>query len=215
MKMRSRLAAATGAAALVLAPLLALAPAAQAGGGGCRHTEGVTQAKGVRVALQAVCFTPTIIWAAPNQTITWTNQEDLPHNVISTGFRFSSGDLAEGQSFAFRFTSPGIYPYACAFHPGMTGAVVVGTPVAPAKTIDIGQAGFEAPVQRPPSAAGAALIDGGAALTGSMSSRSNGRVFAVVAALAVAAAAAAGFGVGRARARRCSRHRLQSGSQNA
>ena len=36
-------------------------------------------------------------------------------------------EMNEGDAFTATFDQPGIYPYACAYHPGMTGAIVVGS----------------------------------------------------------------------------------------
>ena len=33
---------------------------------------------------------------------------------------------AGGDAFTATFREPGIYPFACTYHPGMTGAIVVG-----------------------------------------------------------------------------------------
>ena len=35
-------------------------------------------------------------------------------------------DMIEGDAFTVRFDDAGIYPFACNYHPGMTGAIVVG-----------------------------------------------------------------------------------------
>jgi plastocyanin len=37
----------------------------------------------------------------------------------------NSGFIAPGQSFTARFPNPGVYPYVCLIHPGMSGVVVV------------------------------------------------------------------------------------------
>jgi hypothetical protein len=34
--------------------------------------------------------------------------------------------MIEGDAFTVRFDETGIYPFACNYHPGMTGAIVVG-----------------------------------------------------------------------------------------
>jgi hypothetical protein len=35
--------------------------------------------------------------------------------------------LRGGESSTYRFSEPGVYPFVCAWHPGMVGAVVIGT----------------------------------------------------------------------------------------
>lgn len=122
---------ALAAATLALAPMLLGAPAAAGGGGGCRHGGGVTTGTGTTVELRAACFTPTILRINEGQTITWVNRDDMTHNVIGAGFTPSSEDLALGEGFRFTFTRPGVYPYACYYHPGMVGAVIVGDASGP------------------------------------------------------------------------------------
>ena len=39
-------------------------------------------------------------------------------------------ELQPGQTVSYRFATPGIYPYACALHRGMSGAIVVGDAAA-------------------------------------------------------------------------------------
>ena len=64
------------------------------------------------------------------ETLTWTNVDGVPHTVTAgldgEAVDFDSGLIGPGQSFAVRFDQPGLYPFACALHPSMTGAVFVG-----------------------------------------------------------------------------------------
>jgi amicyanin len=57
--------------------------------------------------------------------VTWTNRDDIPHNVVSTEKKFSSPVLDTDQAFSFRFQEPGAYPYFCKIHPTMTGTIIV------------------------------------------------------------------------------------------
>jgi plastocyanin len=109
-------------------------PAARAGGG-C-HTEAST-AKGISVQLSELCFQPTVLYARAGQAVTWTNMDaGTAHNVTGVGFSWASnGDLFTGGSFTHRFDEEGVYPYACTIHPGMVGAVVVGTPSLPGTSV--------------------------------------------------------------------------------
>jgi len=77
----------------------------------------------------ATNFLPQIITVVigVNNTVTWTNQDLIAHNVISNTGAFYSGDLSTGQSYTFTFTQPGTYPYYCSYHP-MNGEVVVENP---------------------------------------------------------------------------------------
>ena len=77
------------------------------------------------------CFDPTIVEVSPGTTVTWTNDDPYPHMVTGANQRWGSTDLiAAGGSISETFDEPGVYPYTCMLHAGMTGAVVVGAPDA-------------------------------------------------------------------------------------
>ena len=59
------------------------------------------------------------------QTITWTNNDPVPHTVTSDDGLWDSGDIATGKSFSKRFELPGTYAYHCGNHPSMQGTIVV------------------------------------------------------------------------------------------
>lgn len=115
--------------------LLAVAVApALAGGGGCHNDNPTTEGGGTSVELKNCGFAPTIIRVPVGATVTWTNQEHLPHVVSGVGWgQASHGDyLTLGKSLTQRFAAAGVYPYTCFLHPGMSGAVIVGDASAPA-----------------------------------------------------------------------------------
>ena len=110
-------------AALGLLLALTLPSFSAAGGGGC-HTS-ATQGKGTDVQIADACFTPTILHIDPGQSVTWTNTDPFVHNVTANSWGHFD-DLLQGHSFTATFQDAGVYPYACTYHPGMSGAVVVG-----------------------------------------------------------------------------------------
>ena len=59
-------------------------------------------------------------------TVTWTNRDDVPHNIVSTEQKFKSPVLDTDEQFSHRFDAPGTYKYFCSIHPRMTGRIVVG-----------------------------------------------------------------------------------------
>ena len=117
-----RLAISTG---IATGAMLVFAVPAIAGGGGCYG--GPTEGSSLTVALAQACPTPTIVHVDPGDTVRFVNKDPLVHNVIGVGFEWGhSDDLFQGDSFSQTFDTPGVYPYACWYHPGMVGAVVVG-----------------------------------------------------------------------------------------
>ena len=89
-----------------------------AGGGG-----------GAQVGMQNIQFDPRDITVKAGETITFTNDEAVPHDVHKTsgpGDDFSSGDtggMQEGDTFELKLDQPGKYDYVCKVHaPGMAGS---------------------------------------------------------------------------------------------
>lgn len=82
------------------------------------------------VAMQNLAFVPETNVVQSGDTVTWTNEDDVPHTVTA-GARdnpsdtFDSGEIAPGDTFTFTFEEAGTYDYFCSLHPGMSGTVVV------------------------------------------------------------------------------------------
>ena len=70
-------------------------------------------------------FAPATTAVAVGTTITWTNRDDVPHNVVSTEKKFASPVLDTDEQFSHTFDAAGTYKYYCSIHPKMTGEVVV------------------------------------------------------------------------------------------
>jgi len=79
----------------------------------------------VAVHISNFTFGPKAVTVKVGQTITWTNDDDIPHTVVATDKSFRSKVLDTGQSFSFTFTRPGQFAYYCSLHPMMTGKVTV------------------------------------------------------------------------------------------
>jgi amicyanin len=77
------------------------------------------------VKIDNFSFSPKSVTVKAGTTVTWTNHDDIPHNVVSTEKKFSSPVLDTDQNFSFTFREPGSYPYFCKIHPMMTGTVNV------------------------------------------------------------------------------------------
>jgi len=78
-----------------------------------------------QVVVDNFSFAPATAAVPVGTTITWTNRDDVPHNVISTEKKFASPVLDTDQTFSHTFDAPGTYKYYCSIHPRMTGQVEV------------------------------------------------------------------------------------------
>jgi 3',5'-cyclic-AMP phosphodiesterase len=78
------------------------------------------------VVVDNFSFAPTTASVPVGATVTWTNRDDVPHNIVSTERRFKSPVLDTDEQFAHQFDEPGSYNYFCSIHPKMTGRIVVG-----------------------------------------------------------------------------------------
>ena len=127
MHSRSMIAALIPAAAVItsLAPGLAHPPVAAAVRGKTLSKAAAVPAGPVAVHISNFTFGPKIATVKIGQTVTWTNDDDIPHTVVATDKSFRSKVLDTGQSFSFTFTKAGQVAYFCSLHPMMTGKVTV------------------------------------------------------------------------------------------
>jgi plastocyanin len=70
-------------------------------------------------------FAPALLKVRVGQTVTWTNDDDIPHTVTANDHSFKSKVLDTGEHFSFTFTKVGLVSYFCSLHPHMTGKVMV------------------------------------------------------------------------------------------
>jgi plastocyanin len=83
------------------------------------------QANETKVTIDNFSFTPQEITVPPGTTVTWVNQDDVPHTVVSTDNKFKSKALDTDDKFSFTFKDAGTYEYYCSVHPKMTAKVIV------------------------------------------------------------------------------------------
>jgi plastocyanin len=115
--------------AVVDSPLGDSGSSASGNGGGSDMTQAGAAAASTgsapEVGIDNFAFTPGTTTVKPGTQVTWTNRDDIPHTVDSAQGKFKSAALDTDQTFQFRFTEPGEYPYFCRIHPKMTGSIVV------------------------------------------------------------------------------------------
>jgi len=117
--------------AVITAALGLVAAPAVAAGDPCYHGFQIpnrSEAAVTQIKVAPCAFAPTVTHVAVVSTVTFFNGPDFVHLVTGANAEWGSRDteLRPGQTISYRFDSPGIYPYACALHRGMSGAIVVG-----------------------------------------------------------------------------------------
>ena len=77
------------------------------------------------IQIDNFAFAPEQLTVKAGTTVTWTNEDDIPHTVVATGRAFKSKALDTDDKFSFTFTTPGSYEYFCSLHPHMKAMVTV------------------------------------------------------------------------------------------
>jgi plastocyanin len=77
------------------------------------------------VQIHNFAFMPATLEVPAGTTVTWTNLDSVAHTATADDGTFNSGNINPGESFSFRFDTPGTYVYNCSYHPSMQGKIVV------------------------------------------------------------------------------------------
>jgi plastocyanin len=102
------------------------------GGDSSSQSGGSGSGGGTSVSMKNIQFDPKDITVKAGETITFTNDESVPHDVhkeSGPGGDFSSGGdggMQQGDTFKLKLDKPGTYKYVCHVHaPGMAGTITV------------------------------------------------------------------------------------------
>jgi plastocyanin len=77
----------------------------------------------VNVEIRNYKFTPQNITIKVGQTVKWTNNDTVLHDVVGSGIE--SDYLQKGERYTYSFEEEGTFPYKCTAHPWMEGEVIV------------------------------------------------------------------------------------------
>jgi plastocyanin len=75
------------------------------------------------VSIVNMAFSPDQLTVQVGDTVTWTNNDSVPHTV--TGADFDSGAMATGATYSYTFVKAGTFDYTCTIHPQMLARVTV------------------------------------------------------------------------------------------
>jgi plastocyanin len=71
-------------------------------------------------------FNPSQLNVAPGTTVTFVNNDTVPHTATADNGAFDTGELQPGYSMDVFLDGEGTVPYHCELHPEMKGSIVVG-----------------------------------------------------------------------------------------
>jgi amicyanin len=80
------------------------------------------------VSMKDIKFVPADVTVKKGQTVQWTNNDSVPHNVTKEsgpGPEFKSSTLNGGDTYKYTFTTPGTFDYVCTIHPNQAGTITV------------------------------------------------------------------------------------------
>ncbi|MBV8677930.1 MAG: cupredoxin family copper-binding protein [Planctomycetaceae bacterium] len=80
-----------------------------------------------QISIDNFRYVPDTLTVPAGTKVTWTNHDDMPHTVTSTGTpkALDSEALDTDEQFSHVFVEPGTYTYRCTVHPKMLGRVIV------------------------------------------------------------------------------------------
>ena len=108
----------------LIAVVAVVLAAAGCGGGGGGSSEGGSPPGAV--SMKGLRFHPDSTTVRVGEKVTWTNDENVDHNVTATkGAKFKSQAFGSGKTYSFTPTKAGTIDYVCTLHPGMVGKLIV------------------------------------------------------------------------------------------
>ena len=84
-----------------------------------------------RVRIDDLAFTPATLTVAVGATVTWRNDDTVPHTVTADGGTFTSPTLAPGATYSRTFSAAGTFPYHCSIHTSMHGTIMCSDELEP------------------------------------------------------------------------------------
>ena len=80
----------------------------------------------VQIGMKGLQFEPRDVTVKVGTTVIWTNNEDIPHNVVAEeGAEFQSDTFGKDGTYEFKAEKAGTVKYVCTIHPGMAGTLTV------------------------------------------------------------------------------------------
>lgn len=94
--------------------------------GGMRQSSGEAAVQTDKVSISNFKFSPAHITVKKGTTVTWTNQDSIPHTVTAdSGSGPDSPRMTEGKTYSYTYEKTGSFPYHCDIHEDMKAIVTV------------------------------------------------------------------------------------------
>jgi len=77
------------------------------------------------VDITGFAFSPETLTISVGDTVIWTNKDSTTHTATADGGEFDSGNLGNGDTFSYTFTTAGTFTYYCKIHTSMTATIIV------------------------------------------------------------------------------------------
>jgi plastocyanin len=77
------------------------------------------------ITIQNSKFNPDTINIMAGSTVTWTNNDSIPHTVVSDTGAFKNITINKGDNSQYIFYKEGTYNYHDSKNPSMTGKIIV------------------------------------------------------------------------------------------
>lgn len=81
----------------------------------------------VSVDIKNFMFVPVTITVTKGATVTWTNDDTVPHTVTSVTGDFDSGNIDPGATYSYTFDQTGSFEYSCTIHPNIPHGTITVT----------------------------------------------------------------------------------------
>ena len=79
----------------------------------------------IEIGIAEFAYLPARVEVLAGDTVVWRNDDLAPHTATARDGSWDTGPIGKGARGGVRFATPGDYPYVCAYHPHMSGAVIV------------------------------------------------------------------------------------------
>ena len=94
-------------------------------GGEVAASPTVIDAREYTIRISDFEFVPSNVSVPRGAVVTWTNEDNVPHDATDDSDSWQTETLSRGDSGEITFSNPGVYRYYCSIHPYMKGQLTV------------------------------------------------------------------------------------------